>query len=176
MKRINVTDLAHNLLTHYINENSIVVDATCGNGNDTLFLAKNVKYVHAFDIQQQAITNTKTLTSNFSNISFYHQSFETITSTISNYDGVIFNLGYLPGSDKLIKTNYEVTIKTLSLLHERKTGFILVVVYPGHVEGFLESVAIQSWLDKNRIIYRVIKLPIDTKNEPPFIFFWNYKD
>ena len=50
------------LLKEVIDKNSIVVDATAGNGNDTLFLAKtSAKKVYAFDIQQLAIENTKKL-------------------------------------------------------------------------------------------------------------------
>ncbi|WP_162163903.1 tRNA (mnm(5)s(2)U34)-methyltransferase [Acholeplasma hippikon] len=176
MKRKTVTDLAHNLLLSNINKESVIVDATAGNGHDTLFLAQHVKHVHAFDIQLQAINNSKELTKDYSNITFHHTSFENITKITPYYDGVIFNLGYLPGSDKQIKTNYHTTIQTLDKLHEKKMGFIEIVAYPGHIEGFIESVAIQSWLDKNKIKYRVIKLPFDTKNEPPFIFYWNYKD
>ena len=50
------------LLKEVIDKNSIVVDATAGNGNDTLFLAKTpAKKVFAFDVQNKAITNTNDL-------------------------------------------------------------------------------------------------------------------
>lgn len=50
------------LLKEVIDKNSIVVDATAGNGNDTLFLAKtSAKKVFAFDVQNQATTNTNDL-------------------------------------------------------------------------------------------------------------------
>lgn len=174
MKKKNVTNLAHNLLIENVNKDSIIVDATCGNGHDTLFLATLVKHIHAFDIQEQAINNSKELTKEFNNITFHLTSHENITSLIDTYDGVVFNLGYLPGSDKSIKTSYHTTISTLNKLHTKKMGFILLVVYPGHIEGFIESVAIQSWLDKNKIKYRVIKLPFQTKNEAPYIYYWKY--
>ena len=50
------------LLKEVIDKNSVVVDATAGNGNDTLFLAKtSAKKVYAFDIQGLAIENTTRL-------------------------------------------------------------------------------------------------------------------
>ena len=40
------------LLKEVIDKNSVVVDATAGNGNDALFLAKtSAKKVYAFDIK-----------------------------------------------------------------------------------------------------------------------------
>ncbi len=35
------------------------MDATMGNGHDTLFLAKLAKQVYAFDIQEQALEKTQ---------------------------------------------------------------------------------------------------------------------
>ena len=40
-------------------KDDIVVDATMGNGHDTLFLAKLAKQVYAFDIQEQALGKTQ---------------------------------------------------------------------------------------------------------------------
>ena len=44
-------ELAHDFLAEIINKEDIVVDATMGNGYDTLFLARLAKQVYAFDIQ-----------------------------------------------------------------------------------------------------------------------------
>ena len=43
-KLSNSIQLAHCLLKDRLNEAKIIVDATAGNGNDTLFLAQNAKY------------------------------------------------------------------------------------------------------------------------------------
>src|SRR5690606_6589395 len=135
MKRINVTDLYHNLLGKLMTKESIIVDATCGNGHDTLFLAKRVKHVYAFDIQQSAINHSKLLTRNYNNVTYYLKSHTLITELVETYDGVVFNLGYLPGSDKLITTHRDTTILALKKLHLKKRGFIILVAYPGHKEG-----------------------------------------
>lgn len=172
MKRQNVIELAHSLLQEVITPQMTIVDATCGHGYDTLFLAKHVFHVHAFDIQETAILSSKNLTKGFDNITYHHASHELITDLIDDYDGVIFNLGYLPQSDKKITTNYETTIKTLNKLHKNQKGFVLIVAYPGHIEGLKEAVAIQSFLDKLHIKYRVIRLDRITKKEAPFIFYF----
>ena len=70
---------------------------------------------------------------------------------------IIFNLGYLPNSDKKIKTNYKSTIKaiedSLKLLNNK--GIILITVYPGHKEGLEESIKINEFLkDINHSVYR----------------------
>lgn len=174
MRRTAITDIAHDLILSNVDENSIIVDATCGNGHDTLFLAKRVKQVHAFDIQKQAILNTKELTKDYSNVKFHEISHEFITSEVNTYDGVVFNLGYLPGSDKTIKTTDKTTINALNALHDKQQGFVLMVVYPGHNEGEIELSAIQSWLSNKNLKYKLTELPYKTKNKAPLIFFWKY--
>ena len=174
MKNIKITDLAHKLILENITKDSIMIDATAGNGYDTLFLAENSKQVYAFDIQEVAIKNTKELTKNFNNITYIHDSHENILKYVQTYDGVVFNLGYLPGGNKQLTTMTHTTIETLEKLHKNTKGFILVVAYPGHLEGLKESVAVQSFLDKNEIKYRVIKFMHETKNEAPYIYFWKY--
>ncbi len=174
MKQINVIQIAHKLLEEKLNKNLIIVDATCGNGHDTHFLAPKVKHVHAFDIQQQAISKAKQLNKSYTNITYHHTSHENINVVIPHYDGIIFNLGYLPGGDKHITTNYISTLRTLTAIHDRHNGFVLIVAYPGHIAGFIEQVAIQSFLDKNNIAYEVLKLPHITKKEAPIIYYYTY--
>ena len=44
-------EMAHDFLREVITDQDTVVDATMGNGHDTLFLAKLAKEVYAFDIR-----------------------------------------------------------------------------------------------------------------------------
>lgn len=60
----NAVQLSHEIIKQTVKVGDIVVDATCGNGNDTLLLAKlvgNEGKVFAFDIQNAAIENTNLL-------------------------------------------------------------------------------------------------------------------
>ena len=52
-------EMAHDFLAEVVTKEDIVVDATMGNGHDTLFLAKLAKKVYAFDIQEQALEKTQ---------------------------------------------------------------------------------------------------------------------
>ena len=139
---------AHGILLQLIHPQDIMVDATMGNGHDTLFLSSIAREVYAFDIQEQALIKTKEKVGALSHVHLIHDSFEHIHHYVKNYRGVIFNLGYLPQGDPSITTMHEVTIKTLGMIasHLPKEGFIQVIVYPGHPEGTIEAEAIDDWL------------------------------
>ena len=61
-KYINkVTEVNKIYLENIINEDDVVIDATMGNGYDTVYLAKKVGpkgKVYAFDVQEEAIKST----------------------------------------------------------------------------------------------------------------------
>ena len=61
MKLERVIQYAQTLLEMSVSEGDIAVDATAGNGHDTLFLANLVGdngYVYAFDVQKEAVDAT----------------------------------------------------------------------------------------------------------------------
>ncbi len=174
MQKVSITERSHQILQSNLNKDSIVIDATCGNGHDTLFCATIAKEVHAFDIQEIAINRSKLLTKDYSNIHFHKDSFVKILDYCTNYHGVIFNLGYLPNGDHHLTTNHIDLIDVIKKLHIRQQGFILIVVYPGHIEGLKEAVALQQFVDQHDTKYEVIKVPYDTKKEAPYILYWKY--
>ncbi len=62
MKPISLTQEAHSLIKQKLHSGDIAIDATVGNGYDTLFLAKQVGTtgkVYGFDIQQAALDATR---------------------------------------------------------------------------------------------------------------------
>lgn len=125
------------------------VDATCGNGRDTLKLAKRSKQVIACDIQKEAINRAKAYTSDYSHIEYFHISHEKVHEYIHTpIDLVVFNCGYLPGSDKVIQTSETTVIPAISrLLPLLSTkGRVLIVTYPGTEEGFKEDLAIDKYI------------------------------
>ena len=147
-----------------VKSSDYVVDATCGNGNDTLFLSKMAKKVFAFDIQALAIDKTKSLLdiNNIKNVQLINDSHDKIDKYLKEYDKkltlILFNLGYLPGEDKNITTNHKIVInaikKGLNMLNNK--GIILVVCYP-HKEGKKESKTLLKYLDDNKITYKIYK-------------------
>ncbi|MCL0101367.1 class I SAM-dependent methyltransferase [Peptococcaceae bacterium] len=133
----------------------IAVDATCGNGNDTLFLAKmlsNSAKLYAFDIQKQAIQKTKALLNQHGllsdNVEIIKDSHQNIDKYLKSIEVAMFNLGYLPGSDHSITTKPNSTKKaldkTIKLLEVK--GRISVVAYIGHEGGTQELFAVEEVL------------------------------
>lgn len=159
----NHIHLAHTLIAQILNQGDTVVDATCGNGNDSLFLAKrifgdqDIGTLYCMDIQKAAIEKTRLKLEKELNpkymekIHFDNQCHSSFSSSISadSLSAVVYNLGYLPGSDKTLITNSTTTIRSISnaLLLLRKNGIISITCYRGHEGGLDESHAVESFLE-----------------------------
>lgn len=150
------TELAHRLIRGHVNSGDTVVDATVGNGHDTLFLANCVGEsgkVHGFDIQQQAIESTGLRTAECPQVELHqigHEKMDTVVD--SKIAAAMFNLGYLPSGDKAVITRPQTTLlaiqKALDLL--ASNGLITIVVYPGHEGGESETDAIGNWITSQK--------------------------
>ena len=158
-----------------ISKNDIVIDATCGNGNDTLFLCNICKFVYGFDVQQLAIDNTTNLLrkNEVNNYKLFLTSHENVNNLIDEkVKAFIFNLGYLPSSDKTITTNYFSTIiainNALLLLDDK--GIIVLVIYPGHENGKIEDIKINEYLKTlSQKYYDVVSYKfVNQINNPPY--------
>lgn len=143
-----ITELAHHLVGLVISEGDLSVDATAGNGHDTVFLATKVGeagHVYSFDIQQEALDTTynKLKQKNLEKrVTLITRGHENLKDYVQDRAAVImFNLGYLPGGDRRITTKYDTTIESLeqALTVLAPGGIITVVMYPGHREGFEEK-------------------------------------
>ncbi|MBJ8349735.1 tRNA (mnm(5)s(2)U34)-methyltransferase [Streptococcus zalophi] len=171
----NPIQLSHDFLAEVLTDQSIALDATMGNGYDTLFLAKHAKKVYAFDIQEIALKTTKEklLTSGYQNVQLVLDSHEHIDNYLSEIDVAIFNLGYLPKADKTIVTKPDSTIKalekTLALL--KAGGRISIMVYYGHDGGQIEKDALEQFLKTlSQNQYTVMRYqPVNQVNYPPFL-------
>ncbi len=176
----NTTALARAVCQNYIdafrksadkNGPLIAVDATCGNGHDTLWLAEKCDRVYAFDIQPEAVKATAELLgahNRSEKVELFCESHANMKSRVSEKAVVIvFNLGYLPGGDKEITTRRESTLCALRGALEllRVDGLLCVTVYWGHPSGREEREAILTWaknLDKG--IYHCVHT--DMLNQP----------
>ncbi|MEA3423835.1 MAG: class I SAM-dependent methyltransferase [Bacillota bacterium] len=156
-----------------------IVDATAGNGFDTLKLAKKfpLSKIYAFDIQSLAINNTKELLidENIFNVELINDTHENINEYITDaIDLAVFNLGYLPKSNKKIHTQSKSTINSIecvcSLL--AKYGYVFITSYPGSIRGKVEDISLIEHLrllDQN--IFNVTKINfINQKNIPPILY------
>lgn len=163
-----------------INQNSIVIDATLGNGHDTLFLRQqlnNQGFLYGFDIQKQAIEKTRIrLIENDCNsrVQLIHDGHENFDKYIQEpIDIILYNLGYLPKGNKEITT---VSHKTLASIKQgmkllKKGGIIFITVYPGHPAGAVELEELSSYLHGvDQKEYEVMKVDFfNHRNNPPVI-------
>lgn len=180
-KMQGIIQYSHELLTNSIQQGEIAIDATCGNGNDTLVLSDLVGKtgrVLAFDIQKQAITNTEQLLKQHgkTNVKLIHDGHEHIGKYLHNKEeigGAIFNLGYLPKSDKKIITKGETTITALETILQslKQNGLVVLVVYHGHDGGENEKKMLLEYVRQlQQKKYHVLKYEfINLINKPPFI-------
>lgn len=154
--KINTIDLAKDFIKNNIKYGDIVVDATMGRGNDTLFLCNLVGEngkVFAFDIQKEAIEDTKLklIKNNFIDRAILildgHENMDKYIKDLE-IACVVFNFGYLPKGDHTICTKLETSIlaikKAMNLIKHK--GIISLCVYHGGDTGFFEKDAIFDFI------------------------------
>lgn len=174
-----IVEFSHQLIIDYLKQEKLIephiLDATCGMGNDTLFLANllnNKGFIDAIDIQDIAIQTTKQKTLNFSNVNVYKENHLFIDPLI--YDIILFNLGYLPTVNKEITTKCSTTLEIINKICNamlQKKIFLLVCVYPGHEEGLKESQELNKYfknLDSKQ--YLVSRYDNYNQNNSPYLF------
>jgi ribosomal protein L11 methylase PrmA len=175
----NTVFLCHDYLRKHLKPGNIAIDATVGNGKDTLFLAGLVGrkgLVYGFDIQENAIANTRELllTNGYSNnIKLFLAGHENMDLYIRDQvDAIIFNLGFLPGGDKKTKTLPEKTVmavdKGINLLNSG--GIICIVIYAGHEGGSEEQELLEEYVQNlDKKTYRAVKLYLLNRKQAPFL-------
>lgn len=157
MQTISAVRVAHTLLEHQVKKARLLLDATAGNGEDTLFLARLSPadaHVYAFDIQQRALDETARkleaaqLRSKVSLLLDDHARMDAyITGGI---DVAVCNLGYLPGGDHAVTTVARTTLLALEKLVALLApgGLAAITAYPGHEAGREEEACVRAFLEK----------------------------
>lgn len=141
-----------------------IIDATLGNGHDLLYLASHSDasaQLLGIDIQVSAIKASQERIAkagwadamNAGRIQLRQGSHSDLLGTDYPYgtdaiDLVVFNLGYLPGSDHQLMTQPVTTITAVqgALEHLAPRGLITLVAYPGTPEGAAEEAALRQFL------------------------------
>jgi len=153
-------DLAHLYWSQVVQIGDTVIDATCGNGHDTLKLCQltlsvDKGIVYAFDIQEQAIKSTDIylythLRSDLrGRVNFQQRCHSTFPNEIAK-EGVkliVYNLGYLPGGDKEKTTAILTTLQSLKQAEGllQPGGVMSITCYSGHGEGAREQEAVLAY-------------------------------
>lgn len=138
-------ELAHRLWSELLLPTDTAIDATCGNGKDSLMLAQLLPQgrVLALDIQERAILHSKEVLTGHPQVEFYLQSHVDFPIG-GGVKLIVYNLGYLPGSDKTVTTLTETTLQSVEKACHlvQKGGAVSIMCYPGHPEGAREEEAL----------------------------------
>lgn len=149
MNTYQITEWCSHFIKDHVTPGDFCIDATMGNGHDTLLLSRLVGargQVLAFDIQKTALESTRKLLAdqkapdNTRLIldSHSHMASYAAPETISC---IMFNFGYLPSGDHSLATCSETSIPAilagLSLL--KPGGLMSLCIYSGGDTGFQEK-------------------------------------
>ncbi len=184
MKAFRPVILAHHFASKVIKPGDRCVDATVGNGNDTVFLARRVDgagRVLGFDIQGDAIASARRKVKEQGldeRVLLQFEGHETVGQRLNalGWSGIriaMFNLGYLPGSDKRVVTRVDTTLSALEPCLDAllPRGAISIIAYRGHRGGEEEYHAVWNWarkLDSSR--YQVMRYESGSAIAPVFIW------
>lgn len=177
---VDLLELHKYFLSAHLREGGTAVDFTMGNGNDTLWLSRMVGekgHVYAFDIQAQALKNTvkrlreENAPKNCTLILDSHSNLKAYVK--EEICAGMFNLGYLPGSNKVRTTLRPTTKKAVTDAMDLLLpgGGLLVAVYPGHEEGRLEGEMLRAlFAEYSRFVWSISEFRLVNSPASPFFF------
>ena len=156
MNPSQITEWCHSVIASNAVQGGTYIDATMGNGNDTLFLCRLAGqngHVWAFDIQECALQNTKALllaNGCLDQVSLILDGHEHMSQYLEpeSADVICFNFGYLPGGDHNLSTRTETSIEAIrqGLAILKSGGIMSLCIYSGKDTGFEEKAAILTYL------------------------------
>ena len=179
MKQSQITYWCHEIIRSQARTGGLYIDATMGNGNDTLMLcelAGEAGEVFAFDIQEMAVKNTRERLEKHGVLERAEVLLESHTNmgkyaSEGTVNCITFNFGYLPGGDHSLATKKDTSIEAI---HEglrllKKGGMLSLCIYSGGDTGFEEKDGILEELeDLDGKKYLVIESRYaNRKNNPP---------
>lgn len=175
MKNFQITQWSAHFIEEQVKPGDFCIDATMGNGNDTLLLSRlcgESGQVLAFDIQEQALNHTRerlqkaAAPENYTLLleSHSHMSQYARPETVSC---IVFNLGYLPSGDhsKATKSNTSITAMEQGLFLLKKGGLLSLCIYSGGDSGFQERDDVLTWL-KQLDSHKYLVIRSDYYNRP----------
>ncbi len=149
----SATVLAHELVSQHLRQGDTAVDATVGNGHDTLFLCGCVGpegSVIGFDLQEEALASARLRLEDCPQAELHQTGHERLAEVVSKpIRAVMFNLGYLPGSDKTVVTLPGTTRAALTQALELLApgGIVTLVIYRGHPGGQEEAASVEAFCE-----------------------------
>lgn len=195
--KFSPVDLAHLVWNSLLQRGDIAIDATCGNGLDSLFIAQRILdleqqqrlgksdfegqpsvRLHCIDIQASAIETTRRRLENAgyrNQIKYHHCSHELLPPEVEpeSVSLATYNLGYLPASNKQVITLPHSTISSLSASAKliRVGGVLSVTSYRGHPGGLEETDAVEEFArSQSPQHWRTIKHEMLSKPLSPILY------
>lgn len=179
MENYQITEWCHHFIREHVKKGDCCIDATAGNGNDTLLLCQLTGEdgkVLAFDIQKEAVENTKRRLSEHG-VSKWAQVILESHVNMGRYvesesvSCIVFNFGYLPGGDHSLATKGDTSVKAIyeGLKLLKKGGMMSLCIYSGGDSGFSERDAILrelKSLDKKKYLV-IVSEYYNRPNNPP---------
>ena len=156
-------DMAHSYWQRIVLPGDTVIDATCGNGHDTLALARmaltpEMGALYGLDIQPKAVEGCRRIlqenlpADTLTRVTLHTGCHSCFPASISPHSVrlIVYNLGYLPGGDKSLTTAAESTIASLEAAKGllMPGGALSITCYPGHAEGLREEGVVFEWSAK----------------------------
>ena len=183
----NALGVSHRFIQRHLPRGGFAIDATAGNGGDTLLLCETVGKegrVLAMDIQPQAVENTQKLLAEKG----WQENAQVVLDSHANLlqytqpesaDCVVFNFGWLPGGSHEIFTQKESSLEAIRQGLEclKPGGIMSLCVYYGRNNGYEERDAILDYvrgLDHRRYTVMVVEFA-NRINDPP-IPIWIVKE
>lgn len=151
MSQDNINTVCHRWLKEVIKPDWIAVDATAGNGNDTLFLCQHCHHVYAFDIQEKAQEKTLERCADYDNLTFTLIGHEHLQEIVKKpIDCALFNFGYLPHSENPCITQPYTSLAAVKQAYNllKPHGFLVLCCYLGHDGGPQEHAILFQWIQQ----------------------------
>lgn len=194
MKNYQITEWCHHFIREQVGEGDYCIDATCGNGHDTVLLCSLVGengVVAGFDIQEEAIEKTRNrLRENglekrarlfcrghemMDEVLSADPICERMTRRTENEYGcvscIVFNFGYLPGGSHEFATKAVTSVEAIerSLRLLKKGGIISLCIYSGKDSGFEEKSVLLDYLKEldSRKYLVIMSSYYNRPNHPP---------
>jgi SAM-dependent methyltransferase len=169
----SMLEFQHRVLRGFLRPGFAVLDATCGNGNDTVFLWKCVQpdgFVLACDLQAAAVEETRrriealaaaspepallgrrvaVYQRDHADLGWASDALGTLTGGDSPpVKAIVYNLGFLPHGDKRVLTQASTTIASMASglkLLQKDGGLLAALAYTGH-DGGQERDDLRAWI------------------------------
>ena len=181
--QLNTLSMVHEFLKQHVRPGAFCIDATAGKGRDTALLCRlagDTGRVIAFDIQEEAVAQTKALLAGegltAQVILDSHANMEQYVQ-VGTVDCVVFNFGRLPGGDPAVFTRGPSSVAAIGagLRLLKPSGIMAIALYYGKENGYEERDAVLAYLRSldDRCFSVLCCDWANRRNDPPMpIFIW----